>query len=106
MHGAVMFEMIIELEPIDKKRRELLLTIRDLLVSTRSQAGCRACFACRDMENRDLIHMTIQWESRMHLADFQVSTLFCALSGAAELLCRRHRMVIKTVSTVRPTGTG
>ena len=90
-------EMTIEMVLIARNRKELLLTLRDLISSTRDQSGCFACFACQDMENNKALVMTICWESRLQMDQYRDSKLFHALLGAIRLLCQSYQIVFKEV---------
>jgi quinol monooxygenase YgiN len=90
-------EMTIEMELVARKRKELLLTIRDILASTRGCEGCLSCFACLDLETSKLLKMTTLWESKRCMEDYRRSKLFSALMGAIRLLCQSHHITLKDV---------
>lgn len=89
--------MTIEMVLVARNRKELLLTLRDLLSSTRDQSGCFACFACQDMENNKTLVMTTCWESQSKMDQYRDSKLFRALLGAIQLLCQSYQIVFKEV---------
>ena len=95
-----MVEMTIDMKMISKKRKELLLTLRDMIASIRTQNGCVSCSACLGMESNQLISLNICWDSRKSMDDYQASRLFSALLGAIRLLCVSYQITVKTVLSV------
>jgi len=90
-------EMTIEMKVIARKRKELLLTLRDMIASIRAQEGCASCSACLSMENSKAISLNTCWHTRKCMDDHQSSRLFSVLLGAVRLLCQSYKITIKEV---------
>ncbi len=82
-------EVAIEIKAKPGDFQELDQTLEALLPTIRNEKGCRECRIYRDVEDRDIFHLSIQWESQANLGHYMRSANGMALLGAIELLSER-----------------
>lgn len=99
---VIVVEMTVEMTVIARKRKELLLTLRDMIASIRTQEGCVSCSACLSMENSKTINLNTCWDTHKCMDGHRSSKLFSALLGAIRLLCQSYQISIKEV--LSPNG--
>jgi quinol monooxygenase YgiN len=82
-------EVAIEIKAKPGDFQELDQTLEALLPTIRNEKGCRDCRIYQDVEDRDIFHLRIQWESQANLGHYMRSANGMALLGAIELLSER-----------------
>jgi quinol monooxygenase YgiN len=90
--------MTVEMALVSRKRKELLMTLHDMLGAIRSQVGCRDCNACLNIENNRVLNLIITWDTQGNLNTYLKSKLYQALLGAIRLLCETHRINFKVIT--------
>jgi len=85
-----------------EKRKELSQTITSLIVSVRTEKGCRRCDFCQDIEDENRLCILEEWDTRENLNSHLNSERFRVLRGAMSLLQEPYEMMVYTV--VHPAG--
>ena len=82
-------DFTVEIRARSEKFQELYQTLQALIPTIRNEKGCRDCRIYQDVEDRDIFHLRIQWESQANLGHYMRSANGMALLGAIELLSER-----------------
>lgn len=69
-----------------EKRKELFQTITSLTSSIRTVPGCRRCNFFHGMEDKNILCLLEEWDTRKHLETYRQSDCFKVLQGAMNLL--------------------
>lgn len=85
-------EYTIEVKAKTGNYNELWQTIQAILPAIRKEIGCQDCRIYQDVENSDILFITVQWKARANLYNFMRSTNGSALIGAIELLSEKTRV--------------
>jgi quinol monooxygenase YgiN len=85
-----------------EKRLELSQTIALLIVSIRTEKGCKRCDFCQSMEDENRLFLLEEWDSQKNLKSYLKSGRFRVLRGAMNLLKEPYEMTFHTVS--HPAG--
>jgi quinol monooxygenase YgiN len=92
-----MILIIIRMEVLSEKRKELSQTIASLIGSIRTQKGCKRCDFCQSIEDEDRLFLLEEWDTQESLIGYQNSERFRVLLGAMNLLKKPYEMVLHTV---------
>jgi quinol monooxygenase YgiN len=88
---------IIRMKVHAEKRMELSQTIALLIVSIRTEKGCRRCDFCQSMENGNELCLLEEWDNQENLMSHLKSERFRVLRGAMNLLKEPYEMILHTV---------
>ena len=88
----------IQMSVIPEKRKEFFQTILDLVQSTREEKGCICCHIYQDMEAKNSISIIEEWKTEQDLSKHIQSEHFCVLRGAINLLSKKSKIKMNTVS--------
>jgi quinol monooxygenase YgiN len=80
-----------------EKRMELSQTIALLIVSIRTEKGCKRCDFCQSMEDENELLLLEEWDTREHLKSHLKSGRFRVLRGTLNLLKEPYEMMYHTV---------
>ena len=98
MPGGLLVEITIKMTVRPQKRKELLLTFRDMIKTVREQKGCLGCMVCLDMEHRYRLKLIGVWETQESLDDYMNTKLYSAMLGAIRLLCTSYDTNINVIA--------
>jgi quinol monooxygenase YgiN len=87
---------------LSEKRLELSQTIALLIVSIRTEKGCKRCDFCQSMEDENRLFLLEEWDSQENLKSYLKSARFRVLRGAMNLLKEPYEMTFHTV--LHPAG--
>jgi len=79
-------ELTIEIRAKPEKFQELYQTLQALLSTIRKEKGCGDCRICRDVEDGEILCLSVHWEAQASLEHYMRSTSGIALLGAVDLL--------------------
>ena len=82
---------------LPEKRLELSQTIALLIVSIRTEKGCKRCNFCQSMEDENELTLIEEWDTRENLKSHLKSGRFRVLRGAMNLLKEPYEMIFHTV---------
>jgi quinol monooxygenase YgiN len=97
---AVIISMILlmmRMKVISEKRMELSQTIALLIVSIRTEKGCKRCDFYQSMEDGNELCLLEVWDTQENLKRHLKSERFRVLRGAMNLLKEPYEMVFHTV---------
>jgi len=89
--------VIIRMRVLSEKRMELSQTIASLIVSIRTEKGCRRCDFCQSIEDENKLLLLEEWDTQENLKDHLKSRRFKVLRGAMNLLKEPYEMMSHTV---------
>jgi quinol monooxygenase YgiN len=87
---------------LSEKRLELSQTIALLIVSIRTEKGCKRCDFCQSIEDENRLFLLEEWDSQENLKSYLKSARFRVLRGAMNLLKEPYEMAFHTV--LHPAG--
>jgi len=87
----------ITMSVLPEKQKELLQTLLSLIVPMEKEAGCLGYAAFCDIENKNLLTLLEEWQTRKHLDHHLKSEMFGVLLGTRSLLSGSHGIHIYTV---------
>ena len=91
-----MLLVIIRMKVLSEKRLELSQTIALLIVSIRTEKGCKRCDFCQSMEDENELWLLEEWDTRENLKSHLKSERFRILRGAMNLLKEPYEMMFHT----------
>ena len=97
-----MILVIIRMKVLSEKRLELSQTIALLIVSIRTEKGCKRCDFCQSTEDENKLWLLEEWDTQDNLKSHLKSGRFRVLRGAMNLLQEPYEMMFHTVS--HPAG--
>jgi quinol monooxygenase YgiN len=80
-----------------EKRMELSQTIALLIVSIRTEKGCKRCDFCQSTEDENRLFLLEEWDTRENLMNYLKSRRFKVLRGAMNLLREPYEMMFHTL---------
>jgi quinol monooxygenase YgiN len=89
--------LIIRMKVLSEKRMELSQTIASLIVSIRTEKGCKRCDFCQSMEDESELLLLEEWDTQENLRSHLKSGRFRVLRGAMNLLKEPYEMMFHTV---------
>ena len=94
--------LIIRMNVLSEKRRELSQTIASLSLSTRMEKGCQRCDFCRSIEDENRFFLLEEWDTQESLKNHLKSEHFKVIRGAMNLLQEPYETMFHNV--FRPAG--
>ena len=88
----------ITMSALIEKRTEVMQTLLSMIEPTENERGCRSCRVFRDIEDKNVLSLIEEWETRDDLDDHLKSDRFSVLLGTKSLLCEPPNIQIHTVS--------
>jgi quinol monooxygenase YgiN len=85
--------VIIRMKVLSEKRLELSQTIDLLIVSIRTEKGCKRCDFCQSMEDENRLFLLEEWDTQKNLMSHLKSGRFRILRGAMNLLKEPYEMM-------------
>jgi quinol monooxygenase YgiN len=82
---------------LPEKCMELSQTIALLIVSIRTEKGCKRCDFCQSVEDENRLFLLEEWDTRENLMNYLKSGRFKVLRGAMTLLREPYEMIFHTV---------
>ncbi len=95
-------ELGIEIKAKPGNFRELDQTLQALLPTIRKEKGCRKCRIYRDVEDAEILYLSVHWKAQANLEHYIRSTNGMALLGAIDVLS--ERAAVKTGQDARWQG--
>ena len=92
-----MILVIIRMRVLSGKRMELSQAIGSLIVSIRTEKGCKRCDFCQSMEDENRLFLLEEWDTQENLMNYLKSKRFKVLRGAMTLLREPYEMMFHTV---------
>ena len=92
-----MILVIIRMKVLSEKRLELSQTIALLIVSIRTEKGCKRCDFCQSMENENELYLLEEWDTQDNLKSHLTSARFKVLKGAMNLLEDPYEMMFHSL---------
>ena len=89
--------VIIRMEVPSEKRLELSQTIALLIVSIRTEKGCKRCDFCQSAEDENQLCLMEEWDTQESLKSHLRSGHFRILRGAMNLLREPYEMMFHTI---------
>jgi quinol monooxygenase YgiN len=89
----IMILVIIRMKVLPGKRKELLQTFTSLIVSIRTDKGCKRCDVCQSMEDENEILLLEEWGSEENLRIHLKSGRFRVILGSTNLLQEPYEMM-------------
>ena len=90
------------MEVLSAKRMELTQTIASLIVSIRTEKGCKRCDFCQSIEDENELFLLEEWDTLENVRSHLKSERFRVLRGALNLLKEPYEMMFHTV--IHPVG--
>jgi len=79
-------KLTIEIRARNGKFQELYQTLQDLIPKMREEKGCLNCRIYRDMEDGEVLFLSVHWKSQTSLKHYMQSKSASALLGAIDFL--------------------
>jgi quinol monooxygenase YgiN len=89
--------LIIRMNVLSEKSRELSQTIASLSLSTRLEKGCKRCDFCQSIEDEDRYFLLEEWDTQENLKNHLKSEHFKIIRGAMNLLQEPYEMMFHNV---------
>jgi quinol monooxygenase YgiN len=97
-----MILVIIRMNVLSEKRMELSQTLALLVVSIRTEKGCRRCDICQSMEDDARLFLLEEWDTRQNLMNHLNSDRYKVIRGAMNLLREPCEVMVNTA--FHPSG--
>ena len=94
--------LIIRMNVLSEKSKELSQTIASLSLSTRTEKGCQRCDFCRSIEDENRFFLLEEWDNQENLKNHLKSEHFKIIRGAMNLLQEPYEVMFHTV--FHPSG--
>jgi quinol monooxygenase YgiN len=88
----------IAMNVLPEKQKELVQTILSMIGPMEKEAGCLSCALFCNVEDKNLLNLLEEWQTRKDLDRHLRSEMFSVLLGTKSLLCDRPQIQIHTVS--------
>jgi quinol monooxygenase YgiN len=87
----------IAMHVLPEKQKELVQTILSMIGSMEKAAGCLSYSLFCNMENKNLLNLLEEWQTREDLDQYLRSDMFAVLLGTKSLLTEPHGIHIYTI---------
>jgi len=94
---VAMIVVKIEMNVLPEKQKELVQTLLSMIGSMEKEAGCLSYALSRDVEDKTLLNLFAEWQTRKDLDHHFRSELFGVLLGTRNLLNQPHGIHIYTL---------
>ncbi len=81
-----MIVVTVKMIALPAKRKELLLTIHELISLMRKEKGCLNAHVYTNAENKNVLTLVEEWKTRADVETYKQSDYFRVLLGAMKLL--------------------
>ena len=81
-----------------EKRKEVMQTLLSMIEPTENERGCLSFHAFRDIEDKNVLSLIEEWETRDDLDDHIKSDRFSVLLGTKILLNEQQSIQFHTIS--------
>ena len=88
----------IAMNVLPEKQKELVQTILSMIGPMEKEAGCLSCALFCNVEDKNLLNLLEEWQTRKDLDRHLRSEIFSVLLGAKSLLFHPPQIQIHTVS--------
>jgi quinol monooxygenase YgiN len=88
----------IAMNVLQEKQKELVQTILSMIGPMENEAGCLSYALFCNIENKNLLNLLEEWQTRKDLDRHLRSEMFSVLLGTKSLLCDPPQIQIHTVS--------
>jgi quinol monooxygenase YgiN len=88
----------IAMNVLPEKQKELVQTILSMIGPMEKEAGCLSCALFCNVEDKNLLNLLEEWQTRKDLDRHLRSEMFSVLLGTKSLLCDPSQIQIHTVS--------
>jgi len=88
----------ITMNVLPEKQKELEQTLLSMVGPMEKEAGCLNYALFCDIENKNLLSLVAEWQTRKYLDHHLKSEMFGVLLGTKSLLCEPMQIQIYTVS--------
>jgi quinol monooxygenase YgiN len=82
---------------LPEKQQELVQTLLSMVGSMGETAGCLSCALFSNMEDKNLLNLFAEWQTRKELDQHLRSEMFGVLLGTKSLLLEPHGIHIYTI---------
>jgi quinol monooxygenase YgiN len=89
--------LIIRMNVLPEKSKELSQTIASLSLSTRMEKGCQRCDFCRSIENENRLFLLEEWDTQENIKNYLKSDNFRVIRGTTNLLQEPYEVMFHTV---------
>jgi len=90
--------VIIAMNALPEKQKEVMQTLLSMIKSTGKETGCLSHHVFRDIEDENVFNLIGEWETRQDLDDHIRSDRFSVLLGTKSLLSEPQQIEIHTIS--------
>jgi len=87
----------IAMNVLPEKQKELVQTLLPMIETMEKEAGCLSYALFCSVEDKNLLNLLGEWQTRKHLDRHLRSEMFSVLLGARSLLTEPHGMHIYTI---------
>ena len=88
----------ITMNVLPEKQKELVQTLLSMIELTEMEAGCQSFALFCNMEDKNLLNLLEEWQSRKDLDQHLQSDMFGVLLGTKSLLIEPHEIQIFTIN--------
>ena len=92
-----MIDVRITMNVLPEKQKELVQTLLSMIGAEEKEAGCLSYALFRNIEDKNLLNLLEEWETREDLERHIRSERFSVLLGTKSLLAKPLEMKIRTV---------
>ena len=93
-----MIDVRITMNVLPEKQKELVQTLLSMIGAEEKEAGCLSYALFRSIEDKNLLNLLEEWETREDLERHIRSERFSVLLGTKSLLAKPLELKIRTVS--------
>lgn len=97
----MLLKLTIEIRARNGKFQELYQTLQDLLPKIREEKGCLNCRIYRDVEDGEVLFLSVQWKSQTSLEHYMQSESASALLGAIDFLSEYEKVAFDQDSPLK-----
>jgi len=87
----------IAMNVLPEKQKELVQTLLPMIETMEKEAGCLSYALLCSVEDKNLLNLLEEWQTRKHLERHLRSEMFSVLLGARSLLTEPHGIDIYTI---------
>jgi quinol monooxygenase YgiN len=92
-----MIAVRITMHVLPEKQQELVQTLLSMVGSMEETEGCLSCALFSNLEDKNLLNLLAEWQTRKELDQHFRSEMFGILLGTKSLLFEPHRIHIYTI---------